>query len=161
MGTSRTIGGLRGPGIVDTVTVACNWGCAAASGDGPGGGDCKRVNWGGDWARDTNVGLITQDVGVCGGGEKGLSSIVIRGLIDRLKPGRKRAGEERAEDGDIGISTTGLGDRLGTKSFWPIDLKIPGRTVQGALLAPFPLFEFCDILFFSFFCNVLHWGKFL
>lgn len=114
MGTSRTTGGggLSGLAMAPGMFVG-------SCGGGGGGGDCRRVSSGGDldlWRGMNGGGLITEE-GVCGGGENGLSSIVILGLIDRLYPGINRAGEERADEGDIGISTMGLGDRFGMKSF--------------------------------------------
>lgn len=66
----------------------------------------------GDWTTKTG-GLLTKE-GVCGGGEKGLSTIVMRGL-DVPPPLLKRLGEalDEGEVGDRGISTIGLGERVG------------------------------------------------
>lgn len=70
------------------------------------------------------------------GGDNGLSSIVILGLIDRLYPGTNLAGDERADEGD---STIGLGSRFGMEnSFCPIDLNMPFRTGHGTYLLELP-----------------------
>lgn len=58
----------------------------------------------------------------CGGGESG-----------ELIP--KRFGDVVATGGgDSGISTMGLGERVGVKSDWPLERKMPLRTGQGAWL---------------------------
>lgn len=59
----------------------------------------------------------------CGGGDSG----------ERLCEERLR-GVATGGGGDSGISTMGLGERLGTKSDCPVERKMPLRTGQGAWL---------------------------
>lgn len=88
-------------------------------------------------------GVIGLDVPGDGGGDNGLSTILIKGLSGLLVLPGCGVGV-----GVLGISTTGLGVLCGTKSDCPLDRNIPFRTGHGALLDIF-MMVFLQLIYFS------------
>lgn len=141
-----TVGGDWLQRWIRTFTYSCMWTRTWARrrrrGGGRGGGRGAtrgRRRWGGaarsspdiraaDAVDKLAVDVIGNTWIGCGGGDSG--ELLLKRPMGVVTGG-----------GDSGISTMGLGERVGTKSDWPLDRKRPLRTGQGAWFG-FE-FEFC------------------